>query len=414
MRVLLSTYGSRGDVEPMAGLAVQLQALGAEAVMCAPPDQEFAELLTRAGVPLAPAFSPVRQWVSNAMMKRPAVDLPQRAAEMVAAQFEAIAAAAEGCDAIVATDLFPSTAAAQAVAETRGLPYVFASFCPLILPSPHHPPFAYPGHSHPPGVTDNRALWEANIHAMNVLFGGAVNGHRASLGLPTVDNVRDHVFTTHPWLAADPVLGPWQPSDLIDAVQAGAWILPDGRPLPPELLAFLDAGAPPVYIGFGSMPMQAAKDAGRMAIEAVRAQGRRALVLRGWADLALIDDRDDCFVLGDINQQALFKQVAAVIHHGGAGTTTAAARAGVPQVIVPQVVDQPYWARRVAELGIGAAHDGPVPSFETLSAALRTALACETRVRATAVAGTIRSDGAAMAARVLVDANDRKRLPASA
>ncbi|WP_439499779.1 glycosyltransferase [Bosea sp. (in: a-proteobacteria)] len=397
----------------MAGLAVQLQALGAEAVVCAPPDQEFADLLARADVPLAPAFSPVRKWVSEAMLKRPAVDLPQRAAEMVAAQFEAIAAAAEGCDAIVATGLFPSTAAAQSVAEKLGIRYVHASFCPLILPSQHHSPFAYPGHPHPPGVTDNRVLWEANIQAMNALFGRAVNAQRASLGLPTVDNVRDHVFTRHPWLASDTVLGPWRPTDLADVVQTGAWILPDNRPLPAELLAFLDAGAPPVYVGFGSMPMQAAKDAGRVAIAAARAQGRRALVLRGWADLALIDGRDDCFIVGDVNQQALFRRVAAVIHHGGAGTTTTATRAGVPQVIVPQIVDQPYWAGRVAELGIGAAHDGPTPSHESLSAALGTALAPEARARAAAVAGTIRGDGAAVAAALLVDAANQERLPAS-
>ncbi|GAA4225037.1 UDP:flavonoid glycosyltransferase YjiC (YdhE family) [Streptosporangium album] len=134
----------------------------------------------------------------------------------------------------------------------------------------------------------------------------------------------------------------------------------------------------------------------------------------GWADLALIDDRDDCFVVGEVNQQALFGRVAAVVHHGGAGTTTTAARVGAPQVVVPQAADQPYWAGRVADLGIGAAHDGPAPTFESLSAALRTALASETRARATAVAGTIRTDGATVAARLLLDAVSRERPPVSA
>ena len=172
---------------------------------------------------------------------------------------------------------------------------------------------------------------------MNALFGEPLNTHRASIGLPPVDNVRDHVFTDRPWLAADPTLGPWQePADL-DVVQTGAWILPDERPLPAELEAFLDAGTPPVYVGFGSMPVRAPEDIARVAIEAIRAQGRRVLVGRGWADLALIDDRDDCFVVGEVNQQALFGRVAAVVHHGGAGTTTTAARAGAPQVVVPQI-----------------------------------------------------------------------------
>jgi vancomycin aglycone glucosyltransferase len=159
------------------------------------------------------------------------------------------------------------------------------------------------------------------------------------------------------------------------------------------------------------MFMQSARDAASMAIEAIRAQGRRAVVLRGWADLALDDDQSDCFITGDVNQQALFPRMAAVMHHGGAGTTTAATRAGAPQVIVPQIVDQPYWAARVAALGIGAAHDGPTPSFESLSTALATALAPETRTRTAAVARTIRTDGAELAARLLIEAISRERPP---
>jgi vancomycin aglycone glucosyltransferase len=116
------------------------------------------------------------------------------------------------------------------------------------------------------------------------------------------------------------------------------------------------------------------------------------------------DDRDDCFAVGEVNQQALFSRVAAVVHHGGAGTTTTAARAGAPQVVVPQMVDQPYWAGRVADLGIGTAHDGPTPTAESLSAALAAALTPETRARATAGARTIRTDGTAVAAALLADA----------
>jgi vancomycin aglycone glucosyltransferase len=257
-------------------------------------------------------------------------------------------------------------------------------------------------------VTDNRVLWELDAQRVNALYGEVHNSHRASIGLPPLDNVRDHVFTDQPWLAADPTLCPGQELTALDVVQTGAWILPDERPLPDELEAFLDAGEPPVYVGFGSMPMRASQDAAPVAIEAVRAQGRRVLVSRGWADLGLIDDKDDCFGVGEVNHQVLFRRVAAVVHHGGAGTTTTAARAGAPQVVVPQFVDQPYWAGRVAELGIGAAHDGPTPTFESLSAALRTALTPETRARARAVAGTIRTDGATVAAKLLLDTVGRK------
>jgi vancomycin aglycone glucosyltransferase len=98
MRVLLSTYEPHGDVEPMVGLAVKLRALGAEMRVCAPPD--FAELLARVGVPLVPVGQPMRPLVTGAA--------PRRAAELVAAQFDTIAAAAEGCDALVAGGMMPA------------------------------------------------------------------------------------------------------------------------------------------------------------------------------------------------------------------------------------------------------------------------------------------------------------------
>ena len=381
MRVLLSTYGSRGDVEPLVGLAVQLRALGAEARVCAPPDEEFAELLTGVGVPLVPFGQPWRSWVRPSA----AEERTRRVAEFIAAQYDTVAVAAQGCDVLLATGM--SHFVARSVAEKVAIPHRYATFCPI-------------------------QLNDQDAQNWNTLFGAPINTHRASIGLPPVDDVREFMLTDHPWLAADPTLGPWQLTSDLDVVHTGAWILPDERPLPDELVAFLDAGTPPVYVGFGSMRVPT--DGARAAIEAIRAQGRRALVSRGWAGLALIDDRDDCFAVGEVNQQALFGRVAAVVHHGGAGTTTTAARAGAPQVVVPQAGDQPYWAGRVARLGIGAAHDGPAPTTESLSAALRTALAPQTRARATAVAGTIRTDGAAVAATLLVDAGSREEPPVSA
>jgi len=404
MRVLLSTYGGRGDVEPLVGLAVRLRALGAEVRVCAPPD--WAERLTRFDVPLVPLGPPVRELMHGT--KPPSVaDVPRRIAELVAEQFAKLPAVAEDCDALVTTGLFPVAASGQAVAEKLGIHYAFAAYCPIYLPSPHHRPQPLPGRAVPPDVTDNRVLNDLDIANYNAVYGGALNTHRAAIGLPPLDNVRDHVYTDHPWLAADPVLAPWQETANLDVEQTGAWNLPDERPLPAGLEAFLETGTPPVYVGFGSM--RAPQDAARVAIEAIRAQGRRALVARGWADLGLIDDRDDCFTVGEINQQQLFRRVAAVVHHGGAGTTTTAARAGAPQVVVPQMADQPYFAGRVAELGIGTAHDGPTPTTESLSAALRTTLTPETRARATAVAGTIRTDGATVAATLLLDAVSRQR-----
>jgi vancomycin aglycone glucosyltransferase len=252
---------------------------------------------------------------------------------VMAAQFETLAPAAEGADAVVATGLFPATAGAQSVAEKLGVRYVYAAYAPIFLPSPRNRPHPLPGRTVPEDVTDPERLNEIDIENYNAAFGPLLNGHRAAIGLPPVDNVRDHVITDHPWLAADPVLAPADPG----LVQTGAWRVDDERPLPDDLERFLDAGTPPIYVGFGSM--------------------------KGRADI--VD----------------------------------AVRAGVPQVVVPPVADQPYFARRVAELGIGVAYDG------SLEAALETALAPSTKARAAAVAPTIRTDGAMVAAKLLVDAD---------
>ncbi|MGZ4565167.1 MAG: glycosyltransferase [Mycobacterium sp.] len=400
MRVLLSTHDSRGAVEPLAALGVQLRALGAEVRVCAPPDQEFAELLAGVGLPLVPFGD---SWRAMAAGLTPSEDDLRRHLDgLVAAQFDTVAAAADGCDLLVATGFPPVAAGARSVAERLGVPYVYVSYQPTILPSPHHLPPTY-ACQFPSGVIDNRVLWWMDGQQMNTLFGATLNGHRASLGLPPVDDIRDYALTERPWLAADPTLAAWPERSGLDVVQTGAWLLADERPLPADVAAFLDAGPAPVYVGFGSMPMRAAHDLSRSVAEAVRAQGHRALLYRGWSGLTPIDDRDDCLAVGELNHQALFAHVAAVVHHGGAGTTTTAARAGAPQVVVPQGADQPYWAGRVADLGIGTAHDGPAPTAESLSAALETVLTPQVRGRASAVAAKIRTDGATRAAALLLD-----------
>lgn len=401
MRVLLSTWGSRGDVEPMLALAVQLRAQDVDVRMCAPPD--FAEHAARIGIPMTAAGKSVRDLVhgvkaSGTKPSTPA-DAPRVAAELVASQFETVAPAAEGCDALVATGLMP--AGLRSIAESRGMYYACVAFMPGVLPSPHQTPLPRPGRPFPPDAT-NKELWDVDAERVQALYGAPLNAHRAALWLPPVDNVRDHVHTDRPFLAADPILAPWPGSPDLDVVQTGAWILPDTRPLPAELVGFLDAGSPPVYVGFSSVRVP--DDVAKVAIEAIRAQGRRVLISRGWADLGLIDDREDCFTVGEVNLQELFTRVAAVVHHGGAGTTTTAARAGVPQVVVPQIADQPYWAGRVAALGIGAAHDGPDPTSDSLSVGLEVALAPGVAARAGDLAGSIHTDGAAVAAKLLIDA----------
>ncbi|GAA1666465.1 glycosyltransferase [Glycomyces endophyticus] len=401
MRVLMTTFGSRGDVEPIAGLAAELAARGAEAVVCAPPDEEFKRRLDGLGVELAPLGEPVRPKLDGDGPPKPS-DAPKIAAGLVDAQYESVLRAGAGCDAIVATGLPPAGAALAA--ERLGVRYHFAAYVPGALPSPLIRPHGRPGKPFPEGETDNRVLWEIDDENLRALYGPALNARRAGLGLAPVRDVRGYILTDRPWLAADPVLGPWPPAPGYAAVQTGAWFVPDERPLPADLEAFLDAGDPPVYVGFGSMPWQAGKDAAATAIEAVRARGRRVVVSRGWAGLAATGG--DAFAVGESNHRKLFSRMAAVVHHGGAGTTHKAALAGTPQIVVPQIADQPYWAGRVAALGIGAGLDRAVPDAEAMARAVATALAPETAARAAEVGARITTDGAARTAQMLIEGTD--------
>jgi vancomycin aglycone glucosyltransferase len=396
MRVLLSTIGSRGDVQPLVALASALAARGQDVRLCVPPDfQRWIEDLGFSVTPIGPSL----RSTGKASPSAPPLTPERRRAladASVATQFETVAAAAQGCDVIVAATALQI--AARSVAETMNIPYVFAAYCPAVLPSPHHAPPVLGALGDTPAFApgDYAALWARDTARFNGLFGASLNAHRASLGLPQIDDVRGHVFTDRPWLAADRTLGPWPDRGDEHVLQTGAWILPDERPLSDELCAFLDTGDPPIYFGFGSI--RATHDLSRVMIESARALGRRAIVSRGWADLSLVDNGPDCLAIGEANLQELFARVAAVVHHGGAGTTTIAAIAGAPQVVVPQMYDQHYWARRVQELGIGVAHAPGEPTQESLTRALDEARRSDVAVRARSIAADVQRDGADIAA----------------
>jgi len=181
--------------------------------------------------------------------------------------------------------------------------------------------------------------------------------------------------------------------------QTGAWMLPDERPLSEEIEAFLEAGDPPIYFGFGST--RAPQGVTDVIVLTARALRRRAIVSRGWADLSL-DDEPGCLAIGEVNVQALFPRVAAVVHHGGAGTTTAAARAGVPQVVAPQMYDQFYWSQRIEQLGIGSAHPPGAMTTDSLTSSLSRVLQPDIAARARAIAADVRLDGALVAARRVI------------
>lgn len=370
MRVLLATYGTRGDVEPIVALAAKLQSDGADVQVCAPPDADSVDLHAWHGAPLVPFSKAWRSWATEASSAEEKVfDVDQYVSDYIEATYETLARVALNADVLIASGMLHFVA--SSAAEVAGIPHRFVAFSPSVLePQP----------------------WQAHIVP-------TIDRHRASIGLPPIHDIHEHLFTAKPWLAADRILSPDEATTQ-PTVRSDAWILHDNRPLPDDLLAFLDAGAPPVYLGFGSMRMSA--ESSRIGIEAIRALGHRIVLGRGWAELDTIDDDGDCFAVDEVNHQALFQRVAAIIHHGGAGTTSTSARAGAPQVIVPQAADQPYWAKQVVRLGIGAAHLGGILELSSLLDALRLALLPETAARARSVAASMTSTGTAVAsARIL-------------
>lgn len=152
-----------------------------------------------------------------------------------------------------------------------------------------------------------------------------------------------------------------RPSDWPDHYQiTGHWFLDapqDWRP-PSDLVQFLEAGQAPVYIGFGSMGSRNPQEAGKIALEALERSGQRGVLAAGWGGLKVTDLPKTVHMISSIPHSWLFPRMAAVVHHGGAGTTAAGLRAGVPSLIVPFMGDQPFWGQRVADLNVGAK---PIP-----------------------------------------------------
>jgi vancomycin aglycone glucosyltransferase len=404
MKILLSSIGSRGDVQPILALGLALRALGHAARLCVAPN--FKDWVESFGLECLPIGPDLRKLTGGRLpSRRPKpsqAQLCQLAAHTVRAQFPVLGEAARGCDLIIAGGTLQI--ATRSIAESLHIPYVFTAYCPSVLPSPRHPPPKIGSHhSHSlPGMA-NRLLWRREERRWNFLFRATLNEERAKLGLAPIASVQRHIMSERPWLAADPTLAPGDSIGGMDIRQTGAWFLADPSPLPDSLERFLAAGSPPVYFGFGSM--RAGEETSRRLIESARALGLRAIISQGWGDLGLIDAGADCIGIGDVDHEKLFPRVAAVVHHGGAGTTSAAARAGTAQVVVPHIYDQFYWAHRVRELGVGVSG----PSRDRLSvgamvSALRECGRVETRALAQALATRIELRGACLAARELVQA----------
>jgi UDP:flavonoid glycosyltransferase YjiC (YdhE family) len=351
MKFAVTAEGTRGDIFPMLALAKRFEAAGHDVLFCAPPD--FAEATAERELAFHPVGRDIREYLTAeaAALHGGVLAMARVAGQLfkdnVGRQFSDLYAGARDCDGIVSAG---TQIAASSVAEALGVPHRFVAYDPTLLRSDMHPPVFFP-HPNTPRWA-NRLLWRIQGRLLQLGMGRSVNRARRSLGLASTRDLYRLMLGVRPLLATDHRLA-GVPED-VEGVDCIGCLHPfEEAPLPEKLSAFLDSGPEPVYIGFGSMTDPDPKRSTAMLLDAIDLAGVRAVISEGWAGLGGIALPGHVMVIGAVDHSTLFQRVRAIVHHGGAGTTTTAARAGRPQVLVPHILDQFHWAARVGRLGIG-------------------------------------------------------------
>jgi UDP:flavonoid glycosyltransferase YjiC (YdhE family) len=415
MHIVIFSLGSRGDVQPYLALALGLQQAGHRVTLVAP--HSFAERIQSYGVGAHPARFDVQE-----LMRRPEVratlqgrnpvrqfrfmrDVMQNGAQQAMDDFWQ---AAQTADLVVQTGTGNGGVEA---ATQRGIPLVIASVLPF-PPTRAFPSFFLPlraslggGYNRLTHTLMHRVLWAG-------LGGPATNRWRASrLGLPPWRSYTAMFAAARrlgtPWLFGySPSVLP-KPPDWEDYHHVtGYWRLdpPPGWQPPADFVRFLESGPPPVYVGFGSLSEADPERSTRLVLRALELSGQRGVLLTGWGGLARLAESPNLFYVDDVPHAWLFPRLGAVVHHGGAGTTGAGLRAGVPSIVTPFAGDQLAWADRVARLGVGP-RAGPLKSLtaEKLAQAIQTAVTDQAlRARAAALGEKIRAeDGVARAVEII-------------
>ncbi len=371
--IVFSPVGTEGDIRPMACLARAARDAGHEVRLLVSPDHlDLCRSLGMEAVSVGRSSAPEMEKLGKAGNGKPLQAMKTMLAllrENCRDNFAEMPRYLEGADLLVASIIH---FASHSLSEKFRVSLCVAGHVPLLVPSRHHPP---------PGVANfglprfvNALLWKLNSRMVDFAMRSTLDRERLAAGLPRLVGPLERHLACHFLLGMDPELATLPVDAPPSALQSGYWHLPSDRPLSRELESFLERGDAPVYVGFGSMADKDPATTVRIVRDAVDRTGRRALVSKGWAG---IESESDGRILsiGHEPHDILFPRLAAVVHHGGAGTTWTAARAGTPQVVVPHLMDQYWWADRVAALGLGPA---PIRrenlSEDRLEAALRKAL----------------------------------------
>jgi sterol 3beta-glucosyltransferase len=405
MRVLIVAVGSRGDVAPCAGLGTALRDAGHSVVIAG--YEEHSGLVLGCGLefqalPGDPRLLEAAGWQRGGTGPLGAARLVRLIGDHLREVHQGIITAArQGAEVLLLQGI--SAIGGYHIAQGLGLPSMGLGLQP-VNPTGDFPPSIVTARSL--GRWGNRAAGSALIALGAPMLAGPVRELRAELGLPRL-GTRAAIFGDQDrarwpgFHGYSPAVLP-RPADWRPGLEVvGYWWppRPAGWSPPQDLHIFINKGPPPVFVGFGSMTPGDAERAGELAAEAGRRAGVRMVIQAGAAGLAEAGPSSpDVIGIGDVPHDWLFPQMAAVVHHAGAGTAGAGLRAGVPAVTVPMLGDQPFWAARLARLGVGPR---PIPyrrlSARRLAAAISDAVSRPSyRDRARVMAGRLAGeDGAA-------------------
>ncbi len=354
MKVAIVVSGTDGDIYPMLSLASFITQAGHSVRVIGPPD--FVDTAAQRGIEYLSMGESIRHFLTENAAAFHSRGLPFVIAgdrwtqSGLHSQFETLPDATADCDRIFAAG---TVLAAASMAELHNIPYRYIAYTPALFPSSHHGPILFPVQQSYPWL--NRSLWWTLKQLMALTTGRQIDRRRKSLKLPPSGNLTNHLLSEHPILAADSPLVSAPDDGIFDVQQIRCLHPQEKSPLPATLEAFLVSGPAPIYFGFGSMTDPEAGKTTKALVEVVKKLGIRALILQGWAKLGNMPLPAEIMAIGATPHASLFPRCRLVVHHGGAGTTHAAARAGVPQLIVPHILDQFYFARKTMELGISTA-----------------------------------------------------------
>jgi len=349
MRVVLVTYGSRGDVQPLVALSIALRSAGHDVLLAGPPERK--SWVEGFGVPFQPMGRDVTAFLDS-MGDAHSIGSALRFMKMMRAeignQFDQLSNILNRADVAVGSSL---AFALPTVAERLNIPCRYLLFAPQLLPSRFHPFMAFKHQGFP--LWYNRATWSLVRYLNRLDLTRRINAQRRAWGMPPKADFWFPSLGPIAIVAADRVIAPVPPDAESLGVQTGYLHLDQPGADDPGLEAFLQANPHAVYAGFGSMP---ASDQARNVpciVKAAREAGLAAVIGKFWTTPTGFEHAEDVYFLRGYPHLELFPRMAAVIHHGGAGTTATCAVSGVPQVIVPHVLDQYYWGHRVHKSGIG-------------------------------------------------------------